>query len=263
MDYSDADEGALIRKARSGDEDALRELINRHRRLIRQLGVRLGKKLSITDDLIQEGIIAFMTAVIRGYDLTSSNPLWPYAKRVVLSYMWKHMRKYDSALSVDKKTVDIHSISAREATNDTTHVSDEAELERLVYPCMGLNDRSTKWIILFILRDGRVAWQGSHIFAVYADMHGRTEWAMIAQDLRDEHANIGQPVGDGLSIWFCLCHVHRVSKRVPSHWAHVHRLFCEPDRDTGIITPEVNASALRTFFHRGRMELMFCLANKR
>lgn len=261
--YRQAEEHALVQAARAGDEQALVELLDRHRGYIRQLALRYGRWRSLEDDLEQEGRIGFLSAVYLEYEPSSPVPLWGFARHVVRSHMLKHLWKYWSRefpdpIDDEPEAPEPEPPDAEVAPAAWAEDLEEGGVERVVCRCLGPGDPATKWLVLFVLRTGGTSHHARHLFAIYADLHVRTGWEMIAEDLQDEHAAVGQPAGPGLSVWFCLCRVYRFSPRVPDRWHGVCLLFRRPDPRTGRPAPPVNAPALRQFYRRSLAALAAC-----
>ena len=126
------EERDLIIRAKNYDNEALKELINKHSGLIYDLATNLVptcETLEI-DDLYQEGALGLIAAIER-YDLNSSAKLSTYAYKYIKGFMLRAMKNTDRIIRYPKSTIEkIEKIrkNIEKLSNELTRKADYNEI---------------------------------------------------------------------------------------------------------------------------------------
>jgi len=94
----DVDEGELVRASARGDQDAFEQLVNRYRRLVMHVAVRLMGDMSLAEDVAQEAFIKVYRG-LPGY--RPEKPFVHWLRRVVGNAVVDELRRRRPVVSLD------------------------------------------------------------------------------------------------------------------------------------------------------------------
>ena len=106
MDYQNSQEGALVRRAQSGDEAAFREIVERYQSKVFSIIHGIVRQRNDVEDIAQQ-VFAKVYFSIRNFDFRSSLITWIY--KITVNECFDYLRKrkvrrlvYESDLSEDE-----------------------------------------------------------------------------------------------------------------------------------------------------------------
>lgn len=106
VDYQNSQEGALVRRAQSGDEDAFREIVERYQSKVFSIIHGIVRQHNDVEDIAQQ-VFAKVYFSIRNFDFRSSLITWIY--KITVNECFDYLRKkkvrklvYESDLSEDE-----------------------------------------------------------------------------------------------------------------------------------------------------------------
>ncbi len=97
----------LIQQCQSGSQEAMERLMKSYRPMIVTLARKLTRTHAPVEDLIQEGLIAFVKAV-KCFDLNTGNSLTTYAYPTVRGAMMRYLRDKAQPMKVSRSLVALH-----------------------------------------------------------------------------------------------------------------------------------------------------------
>ena len=106
VDYQNSQEGALVRRAQSGDETAFREIVERYQSKVFSIIHGIVRQLNDVEDIAQQ-VFAKVYFSLRNFDFRSSLITWIY--KITVNECFDYLRKkkvrklvYESDLSEDE-----------------------------------------------------------------------------------------------------------------------------------------------------------------
>ena len=260
MYSSRRDEKALILAAREGDDSALMELIDAHRDKIKWLVQRVCGVRELDPDLYQDAVIAFIEVVASRFRIGADNSLWTYAEHVLTDVLRMKMRSErrhrGGSSEIDaSEPITSEELPELKATEMHTWWVD-------VHRYLGGPPDSTKWMILFALRNGGMGLAEMEDVREAALLHVRTTWEAIAEDLQDSRAGIGISIRGNLTTWSALSMDCGFGPEIPHSWVAVVRLFYDPEPPAGQKVPQLTPGALKQFYSRSLRQIRDSMRRK-
>jgi RNA polymerase sigma-70 factor, ECF subfamily len=126
VDYQNTQEGALVRRAQSGDEAAFRELVEKYQSKVFSIIHGIVRQKNDVEDIAQQ-VFAKIYFSIRNFDFRSSPITWIY--KITVNECFDYLRKkkvrklvYESDLSEDevRRVENTEPATDRAPRNDTT-----------------------------------------------------------------------------------------------------------------------------------------------
>jgi RNA polymerase sigma-70 factor, ECF subfamily len=133
----DADDRRLVARCLAGDEDACRELVQAHARLVGTLIWRATGDDAVVEDLAQETFMrVFRALALFEGQAKLSTWICTIAHRVAIDHVRKAARSREDALTVDEQQLDALLAQAEAAAGTPETLASTGEIARLVQRCV-------------------------------------------------------------------------------------------------------------------------------
>ena len=149
MDYENTPEGALVRRAQSGDESAFREIVERYQSKVFSIIHGIVRQRNDVEDIAQQ-VFAKVYLSLKNFDFRSSLITWIY--KITVNECFDYLRKrkvrklvYESDLSEDE----VRRVENTEPNVDRTLPADSALAQRdYVFKLLGRVSEEERMLLM-------------------------------------------------------------------------------------------------------------------